>query len=90
MMDTKLTFKVESGGRPYAVMTLRNGFVTARIGRRVLRQTVLPFALRWVEAFNPQPGCKPIVRIVGRFQGGEGTEIQHGETEERRRTEKNT
>ena len=67
-MDTKLTFKVESGGRPYAVMTLRNGFVTARIGRRVLPQTVLPFALRWVEAFNPAPGTRPVVTIVGRFR----------------------
>ena len=67
-MGPKLTFKVESHGTPYAVMVLRDGFVTVRIGRTVLRHAVLPFALQWVKARNPNPGSEPTVTIVGRFR----------------------
>lgn len=67
-MDTKLTFKVKSHGKPYGVMVLRDGFVTARIGRLVLRHALLPVALQWLKARNPDPGFEPIVTIVGRFR----------------------
>jgi hypothetical protein len=66
-MGTKLTFKVESHGKPYAVMVLRDGFVTAHMGRLVLRRAMLPVALQWVQARNPDPVSQPTVTVVGRF-----------------------
>jgi len=67
MAGTKLTFKVESDGRPYAVMVLRQGIVTARIGRIVLRGAMLAYAMQWVKERNPHPGFEPRVSLVGRF-----------------------
>jgi hypothetical protein len=68
-MSTKLTFKVESHGRPYAVLVLKNGLVTAHMGRLVLRHAMLPSALQWVQAHNPDPAIQPSVTVVGRFRG---------------------
>jgi hypothetical protein len=66
-MAVKLTFKAESAGRPYAVMVLRNGLVTARMGRLLLRGAPLALALQWVKERNPRPNCEPLIRIVGQF-----------------------
>ena len=67
-MSTKLTFKIESHGKPYAVIVLRNGLVTARMGRAVLRNVLLPSALLWAQSRNPDPASPAHVSIVGRFR----------------------
>ncbi len=66
-MTGKLTFKVESAGRPYAVMVLRNGLVTARMGRTLLRGALLSHAVQWVRERNPRPSYEPEMSLVGRF-----------------------
>jgi hypothetical protein len=67
-MSTKLTFKIESQGKPYAVIVLRNGLVTARMGCVVLRNVLLPSALLWAQSRNPNPASQAHVSIVGRFR----------------------
>jgi hypothetical protein len=64
-MNGKLVFKVESQGRPYAVMVLEAGLVTARINRAVLRGAFLAHALQWVKDRNPRPAVEPTVSVVG-------------------------
>jgi hypothetical protein len=66
-MTGKLTFKVESAGKPYAVMVLRDGLVTARMGRALLCGAMLAHALQWVKERNPHPSAEPQVSLVGRF-----------------------
>jgi hypothetical protein len=66
-MTAKLTFKVESAGKPYAVMVLRDGLVTARMGRALLSNALLAHALQWVKERNPRPSVEPHVSLVGRF-----------------------
>jgi hypothetical protein len=66
-MSDKLIFKVESLGKPYAVMVLSRGTVTARIGRLVLRGAMLAYALQWVKDRNPHPATEPHVTLVGRY-----------------------
>jgi hypothetical protein len=67
-MSTKLTFKVESHGKPYAVLVLQNGLVTARMGRLVVRNVLLASALVWAQSRNPDPASPAHVSIVGRFR----------------------
>ena len=64
-MAAKIVFKVESQGRPYAVMVLERGLVTARINRVVLRGVFLAHALQWVKDRNPRPAVEPMVTVVG-------------------------
>lgn len=65
-MGDKLVFKVENLGKPYAVMVLERGVVTARIGRLVLRGAMLAHALQWVKDRNPCPSIEPLITLVGR------------------------
>jgi hypothetical protein len=67
IMSGKLTFKVESQGRPYGVMVLRQGLVTVRIGRIVLQNALLSHAVQWVKDRNPCPGSEVRISIVGHF-----------------------
>jgi hypothetical protein len=67
-MNDKLVFKAESLGKPYAVMVLRGGIVTARMGPTVLRGAILAHALQWVKERNPVPSVDPLVTLVGRFR----------------------
>jgi len=64
-MSAKIVWKVESQGRPYAVMVLERGLVTARINRMVLRGVFLAHALQWVKERNPRPAIEPVVTVVG-------------------------
>lgn len=65
-MTNSLTFTVGCGSRPYAVLVLRDGLVTARMGRKVLRLVPLFYAVAWARSQSPQPDVLPQVRLVGR------------------------
>ena len=66
-MSTKLTFKVESHGKPYGP-GVANGLVTARMGRLVVRNVLLASAFVWAQSRNPDPASPAHVSIVGRFR----------------------
>ncbi len=65
-MATKLTFRADANGRAFGVIVVRNGLATARVGRTVLKNTLLCHALLWMERQNPTPAAVKF-QLVGPF-----------------------
>ncbi len=66
-MTTKLTFRADVNGRPFGVIVVRQGVATARVGRRVRANVLLPHALMWIREQNPSPQEPVGLQLVGRF-----------------------
>ena len=63
-MDCELTFRADSGARPFGLIVLRKGSATARIDNDVLHDVFLGHAMLWISEHNPNPSLPVQYQLV--------------------------